>query len=73
LAPERKWNPVVANTADLEAKLQDNYAKGAINLHSSLGFLIRAAFGEGYGGEFQHVDNELIGTGFKPTPTLRRW
>lgn len=70
LASERKWNPVVMKTADMEAESRDNYAKGVISLHSSLGFLYRAAFGEGYGGEFQHVDNELIGTGFKTDTDL---
>ncbi|KAF2871443.1 putative oxidoreductase CipA-like protein [Massariosphaeria phaeospora] len=65
LAPARTWNPVVVDTADLEARSRDAYAKGVVTIHSSLGLLIRAAFGEGYGGEFQRVDNELLGVGFK--------
>jgi uncharacterized protein YbjT (DUF2867 family) len=72
LAPERMWKPVVVKTEELEAQSRENYAKGNITLHSSLGFLIRAAFGEGYGGEFQHVDNELIGVGFQTEADLEK-
>ncbi|KAJ4369254.1 hypothetical protein N0V83_006339 [Neocucurbitaria cava] len=70
LAPEKKWNPVVVNSADLEAKSRDAFAKGVINMHSGMGFLVRAVFGESYGGEFQHTDNEVIGTGFKTDADL---
>jgi hypothetical protein len=67
LAPERMWKPVVVKTEELEAQSRENYAKGNITLHSSLGFLIRAAFGEGYGGEFQHV-----GVGFQTEADLEK-
>ncbi|KAF2139476.1 uncharacterized protein K452DRAFT_352678 [Aplosporella prunicola CBS 121167] len=70
LAPERKWNPIVVSTTDLETQSRENYAKGVITMHSSMGFLMRAVFGDGYGGEFQRVDNDLIGTGFKSDADL---
>lgn len=70
LAPERKWNPVIVNSVDLEAKSRDAFSNGVINMHSSMGFLVRAVFGEGYGGRFYHVDNELIGTKFKTETEL---
>lgn len=70
IAPDRKWNPVTVNTIDMEAKSRDSYAKSVYDLNSSLGFLCRAVFGEGYGGDFQNVDNELLGIGFKTDADL---
>ncbi|KAJ5101271.1 hypothetical protein NUU61_003493 [Penicillium alfredii] len=70
IAPARKWEPVTVSTADLEAQSQEQYSKGIISLESSLGFLTRAVFAEGYGGRFKHVDNELLGIGFKTEADL---
>lgn len=70
IAPDRKWNPVTVSTVDMEANSRDSYAKGVFDLNSSLGFLCRAIFGEGYGGEFENVDNELLGIGFKTDAEL---
>lgn len=70
IAPDRKWNPVTVSTTDMEAKSRDSYVEGVFDLNSSLGFLCRALFGEGYGGEFQNVDNELLGMGFKTDADL---
>lgn len=50
------------NTADLEAISQGQYAEGIISLESSMEFLCRAVFAEGYGGEFQQVDNDVLVT-----------
>jgi len=64
LVPERKWDPVTVSTADLEAKSWEDVKKGEVFQKSALGFLARAVFGEGYGGEFGRVDNEELGLGF---------
>ena len=61
VAPQRKWDPVTVKTTDLEAASQKNYDNGEFDMKSSMGFLMRAVFGEGYGGEFKNVDNELLG------------
>ncbi|OBT87716.1 hypothetical protein VE02_04084 [Pseudogymnoascus sp. 03VT05] len=65
LAPGRKWTPVDVSTADMEAVAQGNYEKGVVDLGASMGFLIRAVFGEGYGGEFGEVDNQVLGIPLK--------
>lgn len=70
LAPGRKWTTVPVSTADLEAAAQANYAKGKVDLGSLMGMLIRVIFGEGYGGEFEEVDNELLGIPLKTDAEL---
>ncbi|KAF7587214.1 hypothetical protein BBP40_007551 [Aspergillus hancockii] len=70
LAPERKWNPVNVSTAELAAKSQEEWSKGNMDFGAVLGFLCRAVFAEGYGGEFKSVDNELLGLGFKTEAEL---
>lgn len=70
LAPGRKWTPVPVSTADLEDASQANYAKGKVDLGSLMGMLIRVIFGEGYGGEFEEVDNELLGIPLKTDAEL---
>lgn len=59
--PERTWIPKSVSTAEMEASAHGNYANGLFDLVSSLGFFRRPVFAEGYGGEFQEVDNELLG------------
>lgn len=70
IAPDRKWNPVDMSTNDTAATSREKYAQGMTDMESSMGFLCRAIFGEGYGGEFQNVDNELLGIGFKTDADL---
>lgn len=61
LALGRTWTPVDVSTADMEIAAQGKYEKGMVDLGASMGFLIRAVFGDGYGGEFEEVDNHLLG------------
>jgi uncharacterized protein YbjT (DUF2867 family) len=70
IAPEKKWNPVTVNITDLVAKSRESYAKGVFDLNSSIGFLCQAVYGEGYGGEFQKVENELFGIPLKTEADL---
>lgn len=70
LAPGRKWTPVDVSTADMEAVARGKYAKGVVDLGASMGFLMRAVFGDGYGGEFEEVDNEMLGIPLKTDKEL---
>lgn len=70
LKPERKWAPVDVSTADMEAASQGKFAEGKMDLGALMGFLIRAVFAEGYGGEFEEVDNELLGIPLKTDAEL---
>lgn len=65
VAPERKWTPTDVTTADMETMARDKYANGTMDLAASIGFFCRSVFGEGYGGEFQEVDNKLLGISLK--------
>lgn len=54
-----KWEVEYKETAELERRVNEDIAKGD---YSTVGGLIyRAAFGEGYGGEFLEDSNELLG------------
>lgn len=54
-----KWEVEHKETAELEREVNEDIAKGD---YSTIGGLIyRAAFGEGYGGEFLEDSNELLG------------
>ena len=70
LAPGRTWTPVDVSTADMEAVAQGKYANGMADLGASMGFFIRAVFGEGYGGKFEEVDNQLLGIPLKTEAEL---
>ncbi|KAB8070609.1 hypothetical protein BDV29DRAFT_197889 [Aspergillus leporis] len=70
LAPERKWTPVNVSTAEMQAKSQLEWDKGKTDMLAIMGFLIRAVFAEGYGGEFKDVDNELLGIEIKTDAEL---
>ncbi|KAJ5956852.1 hypothetical protein N7501_011131 [Penicillium viridicatum] len=65
VAPDRKWTPTDVSTSDMETMARDKYANGAIDMEASMGFFCRSVFGEGYGGEFQEVDNKLLGISLK--------
>ncbi|KAL4865766.1 hypothetical protein BDV12DRAFT_210926 [Aspergillus spectabilis] len=70
VAPERHWEPVQVSTEELARVSRDSYSKGQFDLQASMGFFSRAVFAEGYGGEFQQVDNELLGLGLKTDADL---
>ncbi|UNI18601.1 hypothetical protein JDV02_004858 [Purpureocillium takamizusanense] len=70
IAPHRRWDPVTVKTTDSEAASRKKYDNGEFDMMSSMGFLMRAVFGEGYGGEFKHVDNELLGVAGKTDAEL---
>ncbi|KAJ5172764.1 hypothetical protein N7492_005357 [Penicillium capsulatum] len=61
IVPSLQWTPTDVDTAQMKAIAQENHDKGNFNLEASMGFLCCSVFGEGYGGEFQEVDNELLG------------
>lgn len=65
LAPTRQWETVYADTAEMEAAALEKYSRGEMDLFSSMGFFCRSVFGQGYGGEFSQVDNELLGISLK--------
>lgn len=71
VAPDRKWTPADVSTADMETIARDKYANGKVDLEASIGFLCRSVFGEGYGGEFQEVDNQLLGIPLKTDADLK--
>jgi hypothetical protein len=68
--PDRTWNPSDVSTADMETMAREKYANGMNDMASSMGFFCRSVFGEGYGGEFQQVDNELFGITLKTDADL---
>lgn len=68
--PDFTWTPIDVSTADMETMAREKYANGMIDLDASVGFLCRSVFGEGYGGEFHEVDNELLGMPFKVDANL---
>ncbi|PLB50137.1 putative oxidoreductase CipA-like protein [Aspergillus steynii IBT 23096] len=61
IAPEREWNTVHVSTADMEARARENYAQGKVDIPALMGCFCRSVFAEGYGGEFEEVDNQLLG------------
>ncbi|KAA8648397.1 aromatic alcohol reductase [Aspergillus tanneri] len=70
VAPDRKWTPTDVSTADMETMAWDKYANGMVDLEASMGFFCRSVFGEGYGGEFQELDNNLLGIPLKTDADL---
>ncbi|OQD90997.1 hypothetical protein PENANT_c001G09230 [Penicillium antarcticum] len=67
---DRKWTPTDVSTADMENMARDKYANGMNDLTASMGFFCRSVFGKGYGGEFQEVDNTLLGISLKTDADL---
>ncbi|KAL4781121.1 hypothetical protein BJX76DRAFT_24699 [Aspergillus varians] len=70
IAPKRRWEPVQVSTEDMERVAREKHAKGQDGLEGSMGFFCRSVFAEGYGGEFQQVDNALLGLGCKTDADL---
>jgi hypothetical protein len=70
IKPDRTWTPKNVSTAEMETMAQEKYASGSIDLVASVGFFCRSVFAKGYGGEFQEVDNELLGIPLKTQADL---
>lgn len=65
IVPGREWTPTDVSTAHMETLAEQKYAQGTVDLEASMGFLCRSVFGEGYGGAFEAIDNELLGIPLK--------
>lgn len=65
IAPQTKWEPIEVSTAEVEKSSNESLAKGEVNQGVMFGYLNRAVFGEGYGGQFQKDDNALLGLPYK--------
>ncbi|KAL4949750.1 hypothetical protein BDW69DRAFT_188011 [Aspergillus filifer] len=63
VAPQGKWDPVTVDTDNMQRVARENYARGERDLGSLMGLFVQAVFGEGYGGCFGQVDNEMLGVG----------
>ncbi|KAL4937442.1 hypothetical protein BDV06DRAFT_232600 [Aspergillus oleicola] len=63
VVPSSKWGPVPVDvsTEEMERVARVKFARGERDLQASMGFFVRAVLGEGYGGCFEHVDNEMLG------------
>ncbi|KAL4924257.1 aromatic alcohol reductase [Aspergillus undulatus] len=72
LAPGRKWDPVAVSTEEMERVARENYGRAKRDLEGLMGLFVRAVFGEGFGGCFGRVDNELLGLGFMSEGDLER-
>lgn len=61
LTPGEKWEPVQVKLSDVEKASYEGLAKGDYSMNTMAGFLFMSILGEGYGGLFEKVDNELLG------------
>lgn len=59
--PGQEWMVEERKTEELEAKARAEMESGRPALEVFHSFAVRAAFGVGFGGNFEHVDNELLG------------
>ncbi len=59
VAPEKEWAPVPIKTSDLYEGANAGLAKGDYSV--MMDYIFVAIFGDGYGGKFENVDNELLG------------
>lgn len=60
LAPERQWQGVFKDTEEMYRASLEAWEKGDTSPMASVGFFVRASFGEELG-IFDHVDNSLLG------------
>ncbi|MCJ1312671.1 hypothetical protein MMC25_006347 [Agyrium rufum] len=59
---EDDWTEVDGGTTEeMEKASYEKLSKGQKDMGVMIGFLMSAIFREGYGGYFEHVDNELLG------------
>ncbi|KAF7865234.1 hypothetical protein EAF04_006211 [Stromatinia cepivora] len=61
IAPEKKWEPVHVETANILASSNEKLAKGEITMEVMMGYIIISIFGKGYGSKMEKTDNELLG------------
>jgi hypothetical protein len=61
IAPEKKWEPIVVDTAAIEKASNEALAKGEVTMQVMYGYLMRGIFGEGYGSKMETDDNKLLG------------
>jgi len=59
LAPERKWEPSYESTQEVSKAADEMLAKGDYSAIKE--YLYAAAFGKGYGGDYERTDNWLLG------------
>ena len=58
----KKWDAEETSTEVIERNAYAELGKAQPDLHSAMfGFIKRSIWGEGYGGEFKNVDNDLLG------------
>lgn len=59
--PDTKFDPQYLETKDVAAKSFKDLESGNATQHTFMMFILVAVFAEGYGGQFETVDNELFG------------
>src|SRR4051812_34551152 len=59
VAPEKQWELTPANLDDVKNAADERLAKGDMTALTE--YLYLAIYGEGYGGLFTNLDNELLG------------
>lgn len=59
VAPEKKWELTHVNLDDVKKAADEKLAKG--DMSAMIEYLWPAIYGEGYGGLFTNLDNELLG------------
>jgi hypothetical protein len=67
IAPEKKWEVIPTNLADLKKAADEELSKGNYSEKVMYDYLPLAIFGEGYGGVLTGADNELLGISAKKT------
>ena len=62
LRPEREFKTEIVSTEDIERQSWESVKSGQGDIGAAMfGFLFRAVFGKGYGGQLRDLDNELLG------------
>lgn len=59
--PGAYWMISPRDTAKIEKDSYDALNKGDQSMHAMYGFLMRAIWGEGYGGAFEENDSQTLG------------
>lgn len=70
IAPEKTWEPVTVETANILKSSNDKLAKGEVTMEVMVGYIAVSIFGEGYGGKMEKTDNELLCLGQKTEADL---
>jgi hypothetical protein len=59
--PDKTWEPVYINLAEMKAESDAKVAKGIYDMPIFYSYLFVAIFEKGYGGRIGKTDNELFG------------